>query len=104
MSEETSIWQGVPETKPEVSFLVDEAKGNEFTVVTDKEVAGYDVIELIYMIDGVWRVTIQDMEDEDSNDENPGLVLTVMLDRRYKPDDVRLAVRKLLENLYLLDE
>jgi hypothetical protein len=87
MSDEAAIWQGVPETQPEVNFIVDEPKGNEFTVVTDKEVAGYDVIELIYMLDGVWRVTIQDLEDEDSEQEN-----------------VQQAVRKLLENLYLLDQ
>ncbi len=104
MSEETAIWQGVPETKPQVSFIVDEAQGNEFTVVADKEVAGHDVVEVLYLIDGVWRVTITDMEDEDSNIDNPGLVLTLVLDRRYKADDVRQAVRKLLENLYLLDQ
>lgn len=104
MADEAAIWQGVPETQPEVNFIVDEAKGNEFTVVTDKEVAGYDVVELIYMLDGVWRVTIQDLEDEDSDDENPGVVLNVILDRRYKAENVQQAVRKLLENLYLLGQ
>ena len=102
--DENAIWQGVPNTKPAVNFLVDEAKDNEFSVVTDREVAGYDVVELIYRIDGVWRVEIEDTEDEDSNFDNPGLVLNVVLDRRYKPDDVRQAVSKLLENLYLFDE
>jgi hypothetical protein len=104
MDDQAAIWQGVPETQPEFNFIVDEPKGNELTVVTDKEVAGYDVIELIYMLDGVWRITIQDLEDEDSDDENPGVVLNVILDRRYKPENVQRAVRKLLENLYLLDQ
>jgi hypothetical protein len=102
--DEIAIWQGVPDTEAEVNFIVDEAKGNEFTVVTDKEVAGYDVVELLYMIDGVWRVTIQDTEDEDSDSENPGLILSVILDRRYKAETVRRAVSKLLENLYLFDD
>jgi hypothetical protein len=47
---------------------------------------------------------IQDLEDEDSDQENPGVVLSVILDRRYKPENVQQAVRKLLENLYLLDQ
>jgi hypothetical protein len=102
--DESAIWQGVPETAPAVKFIVDEAHEDEFTVVTDREVAGYDVVDLIYRIDGVWRIEMKDQEDEDSNVDNPGLVLNVVLDRRYKPDDVRRAVSKLLENLYLFDE
>ena len=102
--DENAIWQGVPETAPAVNFIVDEAVEDEFTVVADREVAGYDVIDLMYRIDGVWRIEVKDTEDEDSNVDNPGLVLNVVLDRRYKPDDVRRAVTKLLENLYLFDE
>ncbi len=103
-ADENAIWQGVPDTAPTVNFIVDEAQDDEFTVVTDREVAGYDVIDLIYRIDGVWRVEVKDQEDEDSNVDNPGLVLNVVLDRRYKPDDVRRAVTRLLENLYLFDD
>ncbi len=101
MPEEMAVWAGVPEPAPQVQFMVDEAKENEFTVLTDTEVADYDVVEMLYMIEGIWRITI---EDQDESDELPSLLLGITVDRRYKTEEVRAAVRKLLENLYALEK
>jgi hypothetical protein len=95
--EDESIWQGVPEPEPQVAFIVDEPENGEFTVVAHKEVAGHDVAETIYDIDGVWRVRVDDLDD---HPELPSAVFSVVVDRRYKVDEVRQAVIKLLENLY----
>ncbi len=95
------IWQDVPEPEPQVAFIVDETKDQEFTVVAHKEIAGYDVAELLYQIDGVWRVTT---EDQDDHEELPSAIFAVTVDRRYSPEDIRKAVVKLLENLYSAEE
>ena len=96
MSEDSVIWQDVPDPQPDVPFIVDEPEENEFSVVCDKEVAEYDVIEMLYLINGIWRITVEDQDDTD----NPALELVIRVDRRYKVEAVRQAVRKLLENLY----
>jgi hypothetical protein len=98
--DETALWATVPEPEQEVNYIVDPIKDNEFTVVADTEVAGYDVAELIYMVGGVWRVTVDDQDDEDQ----PSAVYSVLVDRRFKAESVRDAVSKLLENLYNMAE
>ncbi|HVO41123.1 MAG TPA: hypothetical protein VMT34_00805 [Aggregatilineales bacterium] len=86
MVDESSLWSNVPEPEPSVNFIVDPAQDNEFTVVADKEVAGYDVAELMYLVGGVWRITI---EDTDDNSDEPSAVYNVVTDRRYKVDECR---------------
>jgi hypothetical protein len=92
-----SIWQGVPEPEPQVAFIVDEPADGEFAVVAHKEVGGHIVADTIYEIDGVWRVQV---DDQDDHPELPSAIFSVVVDRRYKVDEVRQAVIKLLENLY----
>jgi hypothetical protein len=99
MNEVDPIWLNVPDPQPEVEFIVDEPKENEFTVICDREIAGYEVTDVMYLINGVWRIGIEDQDDT----ENPGVSLIVTVDRRYKVEDVRQAVRKLLENLYSME-
>ena len=96
MPEDGAIWQDVPDPQPDVPFIVDEPEENEFSVVCDKEVAGYDVIEMLYLINGIWRITVEDQDDTDI----PALELVIRIDRRYKVEMVRQATVKLLENLY----
>lgn len=95
--EQDEIWQGVPDPDQTVKFIVDPAKDNDFIVVVDREVAGYDVIEMMYMINGVWRVNV---EDQDDDEEVPSVILNVTIDRRFNVEQARSAVTKLLENLY----
>lgn len=94
---DVDIWQNVPEPQEQQNFIVDELKGNEFTVVVDKVVADTEVIEELYMIGGIWRITV---EDQDDDEEVPSLLLNIVLDRRFKAEEVRQAAIKLLENLY----
>jgi hypothetical protein len=101
MVTETEIWQGVPEPTETVNFIVDEPEKDQFTLVCDKEVAGYDVVGLLYLVGGIWRVII---EDQDDDEEVPSIAVRVMVDRRYAVDTVRQAVVKLLENLYLHEQ
>lgn len=91
------IWQDVPTPQPQVAFLVDPVQEDEFTVVAHTEVAGFDVGEVLYDIDGVWRVT---QVDTDDHPEMQSAVFEVVIDRRYKAEEVREAVIKLLNNLY----
>ncbi|MBX3084931.1 MAG: hypothetical protein KF716_25070 [Anaerolineae bacterium] len=97
MYEQDEVWQGVPDPDQSAKFIVDAAKENEFTVVVDREVAGFDVIEMMYMINGVWRVNV---EDQDDDEEVPSVILNVTIDRRFNVEQARAAVTKLLENLY----
>jgi hypothetical protein len=92
-----AVWNGVLEPKQEVDFVVDEPKDGSFTILCDRDVAHYDVIDLLYMIGGIWRITI---EDEDEDEEVPSVLLDVTVDRRFKADEVRAAAIKLLENVY----
>jgi hypothetical protein len=101
MYEEERMWAGVSDPDQTMKFMIDEAKGNEFTVVVDREVAGYDVIEMMYMINGIWRVNV---EDQDDDEEVPSVVLNVTVDRRFNVAMARDAVSKLLENLYGMDQ
>ena len=98
---DVDIWQNVPEPQEQQNFIVDPLKDNEFTVVVDKVVADVEVIEELYMIGGIWHINV---DDQDDDEDVPSLLLNIVVDRRFKPDDVRLAVTKLLENLYLLDQ
>jgi len=95
--EQDEVWQGVPDPDQSTKFIVDAAKDNEFTVVVDREVAGFDVIEMMYMINGIWRVNV---EDQDDDEEVPSVLLNVTIDRRFNVEQARTAVTKLLENLY----
>ena len=97
---DADIWQSVPEPQEQQNFIVDPLKDNAFTVVVDKVVADLEVIEELYMIGGVWRITV---EDQDDDEDVPSLLLNVVVDRRFTPDDVQKAVIKLLENLYQFD-
>ncbi len=101
MFDNDAVWSGVPEPKQEVDFVVDEVKDGGFTILCDREVANYDVIDLLYMIGGIWRITI---EDQDEDEEVPSVLLDVTLDRRFKADEVRQAASKLLENVYKLEK
>ncbi len=98
--EAQSAWDGVPEPQAKVPFMVDDPKDGGFTVLAELEVAGLDVSEMIYMVGGVWRVTV---EDTDEDEETTSALLNVEIDRRYDANEVRTAVTKLLENLYRLD-
>ncbi len=100
-SQNSAVWEGVPEPVEQSDFIVDEAKDNVFTVLVDQTVAGYEVTELLYLIGGVWRVVTNDTDDDE---EVPSVLLEVTVDRRFKVDEVRAAVIKLLDNLYGLDE
>jgi hypothetical protein len=100
MVDETELWTDVPEPEPQVNFIVDPSVQNEFVVVADKEVIGYDVAEMMYLIDGVWRITVEDTDDSD----DPAAIFNVVADRRYNVEDIRAAVTKLLENLYAAAE
>ena len=95
------IWQNVPEPQEQQNYIVDEVKDNEFTIVVDKIVADQEVIEELYMIGGIWRITV---EDQDDDEDVPSLLLNIVVDRRFKAEDVRAAAAKLLENLYLSDQ
>ena len=95
--EQDEVWQGVPDPDQSTKFIVDAAKENEFTVVVDREVAGFDVIEMMYMINGIWRVNV---EDQDDDEEVPSVLLNVTIDRRFNVEQARAAVTKLLENMY----
>jgi hypothetical protein len=97
MYDQDDVWQGVPDPDQDAKFIVDEAKNHEFTVVVDREVANYDVIEMLYMINGVWRVNV---EDQDDDEEIPSVLVLVTVDRRFNVEQTRAAVKKLLENLY----
>ncbi len=101
MVDETVIWKDVPEPEQQVPFIVDDVKDFEFTVTAEDEVAGFDVGDMIYLVGGVWRVLI---DDQDEDEEVTSVMYRVMVDRRYKPEEVRQAVIKLLENLYAHDE
>ena len=94
------LWVDVPEPKEQCNFIVDEAKDNVFTVLVDKSVAGYDVAETIYFVGGIWRIVANDTDDDE---DVPSSLLEVTVDRRYKVEEVRAAVTKLLENLYRLE-
>jgi hypothetical protein len=100
MYDEERLWAGVPDPDQTAKFIVDDPKENEFTVVVDREVAGYDVIEMMYMINGIWRVNV---EDQDDDEEVPSVVLNVTVDRRFNVAGARQAVTKLLDNLYALE-
>lgn len=100
MHDEITIWEGVPETRQTVEYIVDEPTGNDFSVVCDQDVAGFSVIDLLYKILGIWRITI---DDQDEDEEVMSMVLTVTVDRRFDVSSVRASVLKLLENLYKYD-
>ena len=97
---DVDLWLNVPEPQEQQNFIVDALEDNEFTVVVDKVVADVEVIEELYMIGGIWRITV---DDQDDDEDVPSLLLKIVVDRRFKPDDVRQAVIKLLENMYLND-
>ncbi len=97
----SALWDGVPEPVEQNDFIVDEAKDSGFTVLVDQAVAGYDVTELMYLVGGIWRIVVNDTDDDE---EVPSVLLEVTVDRRFKVDEVRAAVTKLLENLYSLEE
>jgi len=101
MIAENEIWVGVPERTETVNFIVDEPEKDQFTLVCDKEVAGYDVVGLMYLVGGIWRVIVEDTDDDE---EVPSIAARVLVDRRYAVDAVRQAVIKLLENLYAHDQ
>jgi hypothetical protein len=98
--ENTALWANVPEPTEQVDFIVDEVKDNVFTVLVDREVADYDVAEAMYLIGGIWRITQVDTDDDE---DVPSVVLEITVDRRFKAEEVRAAIIKLLENMYLLD-
>jgi hypothetical protein len=94
------LWVNVPEVIQERDFIVDEAKDNVFTVLVDQNVADYDVAEAMYLVGGIWRIVANDTDDDE---EVPSMLLEVTVDRRFKVEEVRTAVTKLLENLYRLE-
>src|SRR5215468_9159445 len=94
------LWVNVPEVVQEHNFIVDEAKDNVFTVLVDQNVANYDVAETLYLVGGIWRIVANDTDDDE---EVPSMLLEVTVDRRFKVEEVRAAVTKLLENLYRLE-
>jgi ribosomal protein S18 acetylase RimI-like enzyme len=98
---EPDIWRDVPEPQAQASFIVDPPEEDEFHVVAHKTLAGVDVSETIYDIDGVWRVTT--LDEDDYPESLQSAVFNVVVDRRYKVEDVRQAVIKLLTNLYAVD-
>ncbi len=97
----SALWEGVPEPVEQTNFIVDEAKDNVFTVLVDQAVAGYEVTEVMYLVGGIWRIVVNDTDDDE---EVPSVLLEVHVDRRFKVDEVRSAVVKLLENLYNLED
>lgn len=106
MVDESVIWQNVPEPAQRVPFLVEDArdeadKAFEFAVIAEQEVAGFDVGDMIYLVGGVWRVLI---DDQDEDEEITSVTYQVQVDHRYDPKEVRAAVTKLLENLYANDK
>ena len=106
MVDESVIWQDVPEPAQRVPFLVEDSKEEtdrafEFNVIAEQEVAGFDVGDMIYLVGGVWRVLI---DDQDEDEEITSVTYQVLVDHRYDPKEVRAAVTKLLENLYANDK
>lgn len=97
MAEEFNIWQNVPDPQQQKVYIIDEPKENEFTVLVELEVGGYDTLEMLYMINGVWRVNV---EDQDDDEETPSALLNITVDRRFSVQEVHAAVTKLIENLY----
>src|SRR5262249_9617757 len=106
MVEESVIWENVPEPTQKVPFIIEDVKEEEnttfeFSVTAEQEVAGFDVGDMIYLVGGVWRVII---DDQDEDEETTSVVYRVIVDHRFDPADVRQAVTRLLQNLYAHDE
>ena len=102
MVEESVIWENVPEPTQKVPFIIEDVKEEEnttfeFTVTAEQEVAGFDVGDMIYLVGGVWRVLI---DDQDEDEELTSVKYHIQVDHRYDPKEVRAAVTKLVENLY----
>src|SRR5258708_2946979 len=98
---EPALLVDVPEVSQERDFIVDEATDNVFTALVDKKVANHDVAETLYLVGGIWRIVAN---DTDEDEDVPSMLLEITVDRRFKVDQVRAAVIKLLENLYRLEE
>ncbi len=94
------LWVDVPEVVQERNFIVDEAKDNVFTALVDQKVANYDVAETLYLLGGIWRIVANDRDDDE---DVPSMLLEITVDQRFKVDQVRAAVIKLLENLYRME-
>src|SRR5215510_13151762 len=102
MVDESLIWKDVPEPKQKFPFVVEDAPTEDnsafaFSVTAEQEVAGFDVGDMIYLVGGVWRVII---DDQDEDEETTSVVYRVIVDHRFDPADVRQAVTRLLQNLY----
>jgi hypothetical protein len=51
-------------------------------------------------VGGIWRIVANDRDDDE---DVPSMLLEITVDPRFKVDEVRAAVLKLLENLYRLE-
>jgi len=52
------------------------------------------------LVGGIWRIVANVTDDDE---DVPSMLLEITVDRRFKVDEVRAAVLKLLENLYRLE-